>query len=145
MDTSFVEALEQRAKTMLPPATVMKIECIGDATGDPAMIALLEEVEQKGLQGKALCDEPYETVVFSDRVLLRCQGCPRASTLPRLAGIGYGDTPQQARQNALYALTLPLDKPNAQHPGCIAAWRYGDGAFQDVQLSCILNRVAYNV
>jgi hypothetical protein len=143
MDTSFVEQLENRAKTMLPPATVMKIECAGDATGDPALLALLEEVEQKGLQGQPLCTEPYETVVFSDRVLLRCAGCPRAASLPRIAGIGRGLTAQQARENALYALTLPLDKTNAKRSGCMAAQRYGTGPVEDVQYACILNRVAY--
>ena len=45
MDTSFVAALEKRAKTMLPPATVMRIECASDASGDPALTALLDEVE----------------------------------------------------------------------------------------------------
>lgn len=143
MDTSFVEALEKRASTMLPPATVMLVECRADAAGDPALTELLEEIQQKGLRGEALCPEPCETVVFDDRVLLRCGGCPRMETLPRIAGIGYGHTQAEARRNALYALTLPLDHPNAKHPGCVAAQQYGKGAVRDVQLSCILNRAAY--
>lgn len=143
MDTSFVERLENIARVMLPPATVMLIECAGDAGGDPALLALLEEVERKGLEGRPLCDRPYETVVFDDRVLLRCQGCRRAESLPRVAGIGYGDTPEQARRNALYALTLPLDKPNARRKGCIAAQTWGSGPVRDIQYACIINRAAY--
>lgn len=143
MDTSFVEALEKRARTMLPPATVMLIECAADAGGGPALEALLEEVEGKGLRGEDLCAEPYETVVFPDRVLLRCGGCERASRLPRVAGIGRGEDAEAAHRNALYALTLPLDKPNAQLPGCAAAQTWGEGPVEDVQYTCILDRVAY--
>lgn len=143
MDTSFVERLEKRARTMLPPATVMMIECAGDRTGSPALIALLEEVEQKGLTGEALCTEPCETVVFDDRVLLRCEGCPRFAELPRVAGIGRGSSPEEARQNALYALTLPLDHPNARRNGCMAAQQWGDGPEEAILYSCVLNRVAY--
>ncbi len=143
MDTSFVERLENRARTLLPPATVMLVECAGDASGDPRLISLLEEIEQKGLLGEELCSEPYEPVVFEDRVLLRCGGCPRASELPRIAGIGRGVDAAQARQNALYALTLPLDHPNARIAGCIAAQRWGEGECEDIQYACILNRAAY--
>ncbi len=143
MDTSFVEALEARAKTMLPPATMMLLECAGDASGDPALIALLEEMEQKGLRGEPLCDRPFETVVFDDRVLLRCAGCDRAASLPKFAGRGYGQDAVQAHRNALYALTLPLDAPNARQKGCMAAQRYGEGPVQDVQYACIIDRVAY--
>mgnify|MGYP007101932302 CR=1 FL=1 len=143
MDTSFVDALEKRARTMLPPATVMLIECAGDRTGDPALIALLEEVQGKGLRGEPLCVEPCETVVFPDRVLLRCGGCSRQRSLPRVAGIGRGHTKEEARRNALYALTLPLDRPNTRRAGCIAAQSYGDGPVRDVQYACVLNRVAY--
>ena len=143
MDTSFVERLEERARTMLPPATVMLLECAGDRTGDPALLALLDEVEQKGLRGEALCTEPYETVVFPDRVLLRCGGCSRLNALPRIAGIGYGADAAEAHKNALYALTLPPDHPDAAYPGCLAARRWGDGPVEDVQIACILNRVAY--
>lgn len=143
MDTSFVAALEKRAKTMLPPATVMRIECAGDAGGDPALIALLEEVEQKGLRGEDLCPEPYETVVFDDRVLLRCGGCGRMDALPRFAGIGRGRDEAEARQNALYALTLSPDHPNAQHAGCLAAMEYGEGPVEDIQYACAINRAAY--
>lgn len=142
MDTTFVEALEKRARTMLPPATVMRIECLSDG-GDPAMTALLCEVEQKGLRGEALCREPCETVVFGDRILLRCGGCPRMDELPRIAGIGFGRDPQEARRNALYALTLPLDHPNARWDGCLAAQAWGEGPIRDVQIACILNRAAY--
>ena len=142
MDTSFVERLKKRAGTMLPPATVMKIECAADG-GDKAMEALLAEVLEKGLTGTPLCSEPCETVVFADRVLLRCGGCSRARTLPRVAGIGYGETAAEARENALYALTLPLDKPNARRAGCVAAQAWGAGPVKDVQYACILNRVAY--
>lgn len=142
METSFVETLEKRAACMLPPATVMRIECLSDA-GDPAMTALLDEVEGKGLRGEPLCAEPYETVVFDDRVLLRCGGCPRMEALPRVAGIGYGRDEAEARRNALYALTLPLDHTNARQSGCLAAQAWGEGPFRDVQLACILNRAAY--
>ena len=143
MDTSFVEQLINRARTLLPPATVMLIECAGDASGDPALAALLEEVQGKGLRREPLCPEPWETVVFDDRVLLRCAGCPRMETLPRVAGVGWGATPEEARKNALYALTLPLDKRDVSLPGCIAARQWGNGPVRDVQVACILNRVAY--
>lgn len=143
MDTSFVETLEKRARTMLPPATVMLIECASDASGDPGLAALLDEVQKKGLRGEELCAEPYETVVFPDRVLLRCGGCARQAALPRIAGVGRGRDEAEARRNALYALTLPLDHPNARKKGCIAAQRWGDGPVEDVQYACILNRVAY--
>lgn len=143
MDTSFVAALEKRARTMLPPAAVMRIECAGDASGDPALIALLDEVEKKGLAGQDLCPEPYETIVFEDRVLLRCGGCERAKTLPRFAGIGRGRDAGEARRNALYALTLPSDHPNARLPGCLAANAFGDGPVEDVQYACAFNRAAY--
>ena len=145
MDTSFVERLEKRARTMLPPATVMRIECAGDQTGDPGLIALLEEVERKGLRGEELCPEPAETIVFDDRVLLRCGGCPRFHTLPRVAGIGRGRDREEARRNALYALTLPLDHLNARRNGCMAAQRWGEGPEEVILTSCILTRVAYAV
>lgn len=142
MDTSFVERLKKRAGTMLPPATMMKIECAADG-GDKAMEALLAETQAKGLAGEALCGEPCRAVVFSDRVLLRCNGCPREKVLPRVAGIGYGHSTEEARENALYALTLPLDHPNASLSGCMAALAWGEGPVKDVQYACILNRVAY--
>ncbi len=142
MDTSFVERLINRARTMLPPATVMKIECAADG-GDKAMEPLLEEVQRKGLRGEDLCREPWEAVVFSDRVLLRCGGCERAKKLPRIAGIGRGQTREEAQSNALYALTLPLDKPNTRKRGCFAAQTWGEGPMEDVQYACIINRVAY--
>ena len=142
MDTSFVERLKKRAETMLPPATVMKIECAADG-GDETMGPLLEDIQRKGLEGKPLCQEPCQAVVFADRVLLRCYGCAREKTLPRVAGIGYGKTEEEARENALYALTLPLDHPNARLSGCVAALAWGEGPVKDVQYACILNRVAY--
>ena len=143
METSFVETLKKRAGTMLPPATVMRIECLSDATGDPAAAALLDEVQRKGLRGEALCDEPCEAIVFDDRVLLRCGGCRRMDELPRVAGIGYGRDEAEARRCALYALTLPMDHPNARWDGCIAAQAWGEGPVRDVQISCIINRAAY--
>ena len=143
MDTSFVEALENRARTMLPPATVMLLECQADKSGDEFLTALLEEIQQKGLREENLCDEPYERVAFDDRVLLRCAGCARAGALPRLGGIGRGDTPDEARRNALYALTLSMDKPSARLSGCMAAHVWGQGDVEDIQYACIINRVAY--
>ena len=142
MDTSFVEKLIRRAYTMLPPATVMAVECAADG-GDKAMEAVLEEILQKGIQGEPLCQEPCEAVEFSDRVLLRCMGCLREKTLPRIAGIGRGKTKEEAQQNALYALTLPLDKTNARRPGCFRAQAYGEGPVEAVEYACIFNRVAY--
>ena len=143
MDTSFVERLESRAQTMLPAATMMRLECAGDASGDPKLTALLAEMQEKGLRGESLCTEPYELIVFADRVLLRCHGCPRQHELPKIAGIGYGEAENEARQNALYALTLPLDKTNAHKNGCLAAQRYGSGPVKAVETACIINRVAY--
>lgn len=143
MDTSFVEALENRARIMLPPATVMLLECAADKSGDRFLSALLEELQQKGLRGESLCGEPYERIEFDDRVLLRCRGCQRAKRLPRLGGIGRGSTPQEARRNALYALTLSMDKPTARLPGCMAAHTWGQGDVEDIQFACIINRVAY--
>lgn len=142
MDTSFVERLIQRARTMLPPATVMAVECAFDS-GRKDMGPLLEEIQTCGLQGKDLCREPFEPILFPDRVLLRCAGCPREKTLPRIAGIGRGRTREEARQNALYALTLPLDRPTARKQGCFAAQMWGSGPVKDVQYACIFNRVAY--
>ena len=142
METSFVERLITRARTMLPPATVMAIECAADG-GDKAMEPLLEEVQQKGLRGEDLCKETFETILFSDRVLLRCGGCERAKKLPKIAGIGRGQTKEEAQRNALYALTLPIDKPNTRKKGCFAAQVWGAGPIEDVQYACIFNRVAY--
>ena len=143
MITGLVVALEKRAKTLLPPATVMRIECAGDASGDPALIALLDEVEQKGLAGEELCSEPCETIVFEDRILLRCAGCKRMGDLPRFAGIGRGRDADEARRNALFALTLPFDHPNAQLNGCLAAQCWGSGSVEDIQYACAINRAAY--
>lgn len=143
MDTSFVETLENRARVMLPPATVMLLECAADKSGDRFLATLLEDIQRKGLRGENLCDEPWERVEFDDRVLLRCSGCKRGKSLPRLAGIGHGSTPEQARRNALYALTLSMDKPTARLPGCMAAHIWGQGDVEDIQYACIINRVAY--
>ena len=143
MDTSFVAALEKRAETMLPPGTVMCIECAGDVSGDRRLAALLEEIEEKGLRGEPLCAEPYETVVFSDRVLLRCGGCGRMDGLPRFAGIGRGQTEAQARRNALYALTLPPGKPDLRRGKPLCAMRFGQGPVEAVAYACAFNRAAY--
>lgn len=142
MDTSFVERLINRARTMLPPATVMAVECAADS-GNKAMEPLLEEIQQKGIRGEDLCKEPFETILFSDRVLLRCSGCERAKRLPKIAGIGRGQTKEEAQRNALYALTLPIDKTNTRKKGCFAAQTWGEGPVEEVQYACILNRVAY--
>ncbi len=143
MDTSFVERLEKRARTMLPAAAVMAVECRADATGDPRWEALLAEIQEKGRKGEPLCAEPYELVVFEDRVLLRCGGCPRGDTLPQIAGVGYGRDEAEARRNALYALTLPADRPNAREPGCFRAHVWGEGPVRAVVKSCVFDRVAY--
>ena len=133
MDGSLVEALEKRARSMLPPASAMAVECAADG-GDKACAALLAHIVDCGLRGKDLCAEPYETVVFGDRVLLRCGGCPRKRSLPGRAGTGYGQTEAEARRNALYALTLPADKP---------ARSWGEGPVRAEETACVFNRAAY--
>lgn len=143
MDTSFVEKLIARAGTMLPAATMMLLECAADRTGDRGLYALLEELQQKGLRGEPLCTEPCEPVVFDDRVLLRCHGCPRMKDLPRIAGTGRGATEAEARQNALYALTLPMDHPNDRRRGYLAAQTYGQGPVEVTETACIIDRAAY--
>lgn len=143
MDADIAAALEKRARTMLPPATVMAVECAGDASGDPALYALLDEIEKKGIEGLPLCTEPYETVVFPDRVLLRCGGCGRMSSLPRFAGIGRGADEAEAQRSALFALTLPPDRTEARVPGCLAAMRFGEGPVEIVRYACVFNRAAY--
>ena len=142
METDIIEALENRAECMLPPAVMMYIECAGDATGDLTLLALLEEAEEKGLRGEPLCEEPHETVIFDDRVLLRCRGCARAALLPRFAGIGRGRDRDEARRNALYALTLPPDR-TIHRKGCLGAMRYGKGRCEEVRYACAFNRAAY--
>ena len=142
MDTSFVVRLENRAKTMLPPAVVMCVECAGDASGDEKLIALLEEIEGKGVRGEALCPEGYDTIVFEDRVLLRCAGCARGKALPRFRGIGYGKSEAEARQNALYALTLPPGRPNTTGP-FLSEMRFGEGPHRAEETACVFNRAAY--
>jgi len=134
METSLVERLEKRARTMLPAETVMAVECAADA-GDRRMQALFEQILDCGLHGKDLCAQPYDVVAFDDRVLLRCAGCPRFATLPKIKGVGYGKTAEEARRNALYALTLPADKK---------ARTWGEGPVRAVEVSCIFNRVAYS-
>ena len=143
MEPSEIEKLTARAASMLPPATVMLIECAGDSTGDPGLIALLDEVQQKGLQGQPLFEGPYETVVFEDRVLLLGGEGEREAQLPRMAGVGYGLNEEQARRNALYALTLPADHPNTQLPDCMIAQQYGEGPVRQVVYTSILTRAAY--
>ena len=142
MDTSFVARLEKRAKTMLPPAVVMCVECAGDASGDEKLIALLEEIEKKGVRGEELCSEAYETVAFEDRVLLRCSGCARGKALPRFRGIGYGKNEAEAKQNALYALTLSPGRPNANGP-FLSEMRFGEGPYSAEETACVFNRAAY--
>ena len=142
MDTSFVEVLRRRAETMLPPATVMRVECLADS-GVPGMEALLEEIQGKGLRGEPLCEKPCRTLVYEDRVLLVCDGCERQKELPRICGIGYGHTKREAEENALYALTLPADKRNAGKRGCIVCHRYGEGKEKAERCTCVFNRVAY--
>ena len=143
MDTSFVEQLEARAKTMLPPGIVMCIECAGDVSGDRRLAALLEEIERRGVNGEPLCAEPCETVVFDDRVLLRCGGCGRMDELPRFAGVGRGQTEEQARRNALYALTLPPGKPDLRRGKPLSVMRYGEGPVEVTETACAFNRAAY--
>ena len=143
MDTSFVDRLLRRAERWLPAATVMALECAGDESGDPALQALLEQIQSGALAERALCGEPYEPVVFDDRVLLRCAGCPRAAALPKIAGVGRGRTEQEARRNALYALTLPLDRYGRPGEGLLAELSWGEGPVQVTEMSCVLDRVAY--
>lgn len=134
METSLVERLEKRACTMLPAETVMAVECAADA-GDKRMQAMLDYILDCGLHEKELCTQPYETIVFDDRVLLRCAGCPRLAALPKIKGIGYGKTAEEARRNALFALTLPVGKK---------VRTFGEGPVRAVEVSCIFNRVAYS-
>ena len=144
MDTSFVERLKKRAGTMLPAATVMMVECAADSGGGPAMVALLEEIQQKGLKNEPLCTELYDVLVFDDRVLLRCRGCSRQDELPKVGGIGRGQTEEEAEHNAYYALTLPMDKAPIRHRrGCMAIQVYGEGPVEVMKTACIFNRVAY--
>ena len=65
---------------------------------------------------------------------LRCGGCARQEELPQILGIGRGQTEEEARQNALYALTLPVGR-----------WErhWGEGPVQVQVESCVFNRVAY--
>jgi len=95
------------------------------------------------VRGESLCGEPYETVVFSDRVLLRCGGCARMEAMPRFMGIGRGADGAEARKNALYALTLPVDREGRRRAGCLAAMRFGEGPVEAVEFACAFNRAAY--
>ena len=142
MTPAVIQKLESRAVSMLPPAVMMCIECAADASGDPSLSDLLEEAQRAGLSGRPLCDEPYETVVFDDRVLLRCGGCARAADMPCFRGIGRGDTPEQARQNALYALTLQPSAKSARG-GVLSVMRYGSGPAEETVSSCPWIRCAY--
>lgn len=143
MDTSFVDTLEKRAQTMLPPGIVMCIECACDVSGDRKLEALLEEIRQKGLRGEVLCPEPYQTVVFEDRILLRCSGCERMDKLPRFQGIGRGRDEDEARKNALYALTLSPGRPDLRRGKPLSIMRYGEGSAEASAVSCAFNRAAY--
>lgn len=133
MDGSFVDKLIRRARTMLPAETAMLVECRADG-GDRACQRLLEHIVCCGLEGKELCDEPFEAVVFEDRVLLRCSGCRKGRDYPVIIGVGRGQTREEAEQNALYALTVPVGSQTR---------RWGEGPEEARVESCILNRVAY--
>ncbi len=133
MDKDLVEKLEARARTLLPAETAMMVECWADS-GDRMCAAVLKHIQRCGMFDEPLCDKPYRVVELDDRVLLRCDGCERMSALPKIRGVGYGETEVEARQNALYALTLPISADERE---------YGHGDFRAVEESCIYNRVAY--
>ena len=126
--------LETRAQTMLPPAAVMKIECAADA-GVPGAEALLEHILARGAENRPLCEAPCETVVFDDRVLLRCAApCEKENGPFAVTARGRGHTREEAERNALYALTLPPDKKHRTA---------GSGPMEVVVKSCVFNRAAY--
>ena len=133
MENSFAQKLERRARYLLPAETTMMVECWADG-GDRMCAALLRHIQTCGMMEEDLCPEPYETVIFDDRVLLRCAGCDRANAMPKIIGVGWGETEEEARQNALYALTLP-EAREEKH--------WGEGPVRVQVSSCIFNRVAY--
>ena len=129
-----IRRLELRAQTMLPPASVMKTECAADA-GTPGAAALLEHMLACGAEGRPLCAAPCKTVVFSDRVLLRCAApCERQNDSFAVTARGRGRTREEAEKNALYALTLPADKKHRTA---------GSGPIEVTVKSCVFNRAAY--
>ena len=133
MDRTIVERLEKRARTMLPAETAMMVECWADS-GDRTCALLLKHIQHCAMFDEPLCTEPCRVLVYDDRVLLRCDGCDKGKTLPRIRGIGYGHSEKEAHQNALYALTLPISSDERE---------YGEGEYRAVEESCIFNRVAY--
>ena len=142
MEPSLIRRLESLAASMLPPAVMMCIECAADATGAPALSALLEEAQTAGLSGLPLCREPCETIVFDDRVLLRCGGCPRAAGMPHFTAVGRGRTHEEALRNALYALTLPPVSGRKER-GCLATMSWGEGPAEASVTSCPWIRCAW--
>ena len=133
MDRTLVEKLENRARTLLPAETAMMAECWADS-GDRMCAAVLKHIQRCGMFDEPLCDQPYRLIPFDDRVLLRCQGCDKMNALPKIRGVGYGETEDEAHRNALYALTLPIPSDERE---------YGRGSIRAVEESCIYNRVAY--
>ncbi len=133
MEQALAEKLEKRARCFLPAETAMLVECRADG-GDRLCGRLLEHIQRCGLREEELCAEPCERIDFDDRVLLRCGGCEKARAWPKLRGIGFGRTEEEAERNALYALTLP-------DGGEERTW--GRGPVRRELESCILNRVAY--
>lgn len=133
MDRTLVEKLEKRAQTLLPAETAMMVECWADE-GDRMCAAVLKHIQRCGMFDEPLCEKPYRVIEYDDRVLLRCDGCDRMNALPKIRGVGYGETDAQAHENALYALTLPLPTDERE---------YGRGDHRAVEEACIYNRVAY--
>ena len=133
MDVKTAKALEERARTLLPAETAMWLECRADS-GDRMSALLLRQVQHCGMFDEPLCEEPYRTVCFADRVLLRCEGCAKAASMPKIRGIGYGYTEEEAKKHALFALTLPVMDDERE---------YGEGDIRMVEESCPFNRVAY--
>lgn len=133
MEQALAEKLEKRARYLLPVETAMLVECRADS-GERMCELLLRHIQTCGLMEEDLCSEPYERVDFEDRVLLRCRGCDKARAWPKIRAVGYGESSEEAEQNALYALTIP-DGGEERH--------WGRGPFRHEEESCILNRVAY--
>ena len=120
----------------------MRVECAAD-DGKPGMDALLEEILSRALADRPVCDrKPCHPIWFGDRVLLRCDGCERAAALPFVAGIGFGADRAEAERNALYALTLPMDRQDIRVRGALCARRFGAGPARAEVRSCVFNRTA---
>ncbi len=133
MNEQLAEKLERRARCWLPAETTMLVECRADG-GDRLCAQLLDYIQRCGLEQRPLCAEPYERIEFADRVLLRCGGCAKGESLPKIRAVGFGKTAAEAERNALYALTLPDGGTER---------RWGQGIFRREEESCIFNRVAY--